>query len=78
MSFRAGFGQSAGSVLVGAAMLAGAGAFLHWEVEGAAGGETFRANVFSAFAAGIGVLAAQAVLVRALERLPEVKLFIEE
>lgn len=78
MSFRAGFGQTAASVLVGAGMLAGAGAFIHWELEAAAGGARLRANVFSAFAAGIGVLAAQAALVRTLERLPEVRRLIEE
>jgi hypothetical protein len=38
----------------------------------AASGE-YRANVFSAYAAGIGILAAQAILVRALERLPDVR-----
>jgi len=36
------------------------------------------ANVFSAYAAGIGILAAQAVLVRALEQLPDVRARIEE
>ena len=36
------------------------------------------ANVFSAYAAGIGILAVQAVLVRALEQLPDVRARIEE
>ena len=34
--------------------------------------------MFAAYAAGIGILFAQALLVRALERLPEVRAVIEE
>ena len=70
MSFQAGFGQTAGSVILGFMLLAGAGLFIRWQVglSGLAG-----VNVFSAFAAGIGILVAQAILVRALERAPEVR-----
>lgn len=76
-SFRAGFGQTPGSILSGVALLLGAGAFIYWQVDRAAAGQA-GPNVFSAFAAGIGVLAAQAVLARALEALPEVRVLIED
>ena len=44
---------------------------------GAADGGRYPAGVFSGYAAGIGILAAQAVLVRVLERDPEVRRQIE-
>jgi hypothetical protein len=78
MSFRAGFGQSARSILGGLALLAGAAAFMYWQISGAANGGRYPAGVFSGYAAGIGILAAQAVLVRSLERRPEVREQIEE
>jgi hypothetical protein len=36
------------------------------------------ANVFAAYAAGIGILAAQAILVRALEEVPDIREKIED
>lgn len=78
MSFQAGFGQTAGSVVTGVVLLLGAGGFLSWEVAKAAASGRMGVNVFSAYAAGIGILVAQAVLVRALERLPEIRAKIEE
>jgi len=78
MSFQAGFGQTPGSVVTGLALLMGAALFIYWQVASVAASGTYRANVFSAYAAGIGILAAQAILVRALERLPEVREKIEE
>jgi hypothetical protein len=78
MSFKAGFGQTAGSIVTGLALLLGAALFIYWQIATVAATGTYRANVFSAYAAGIGILAAQAVLVRALERLPEVRKLIEE
>ncbi len=78
MSFQAGFGQTPGSVVSGVALLMGAGLFIYWQVGQAAQAGRMGANVFSAYAAGIGILAAQAVLARALERLPEVRAQIEE
>lgn len=78
MSFQAGFGQTASSVLIGVGLLAGAALFMYWQIAGAANGGRYPAGVFSGYAAGIGILAAQAVLVRALERLPEVRKRIEE
>ena len=73
MSFQAGFGQTAGSVVVGMSLLLGAGLFIWWQVGRAAQAGQVGANVFAAYAAGIGILAAQAILVRSLEQAPEVR-----
>jgi hypothetical protein len=78
MSFQAGFGQTPTSIITGVAVLMGAALFIYWQIASVAETGTYRANVFSAYAAGIGILAAQAVLVRALERQPEVRAMIEE
>jgi hypothetical protein len=77
MSFQAGFGQTASSVLIGVGLLAGAALFMYWQVAGATVGGRYPAGVFSGYAAGIGILAAQAALVRVLERLPDVRNAIE-
>lgn len=78
LSFAAGFGQSVGSVLTGLGVLAFAAIFIHWQIAGAADGAgRYPAGVFSAFGAGIGILVAQAVLVRVLEREPKVREIIE-
>jgi hypothetical protein len=78
MSFQAGFGQTPGSIVTGLVLLLGAAMFIYWQIASVAATGTYRANVFSAYAAGIGILAAQAVLVRSLERSPEVRKVIEE
>lgn len=78
MSFQAGFGQTPASIITGVALLMGAALFIYWQIAAVAETGTYRANVFSAYAAGIGILAAQAVLVRALERQPDVRAMIEE
>jgi hypothetical protein len=78
MSFRAGFGQSPGSVLAGVALLLGAALLIYREMGKIAHTGRYPANVFAAYAAGIGILIAQAILVRALERRPEVRAQIEE
>jgi hypothetical protein len=75
-SFQAGFGQTAVSVVSGVVLLLGAGLFINWQVARAAAGPA-SANVFSAFAAGVGVLVAQAILTRALERREDLKPRIE-
>lgn len=77
LSFHAGFGQSVGSVLIGIGLLVGAALFMYWQIAGAAGGGRYPAGVFSGYAAGIGILAAQAALVRVLEQHPDVKKQIE-
>jgi hypothetical protein len=73
MSFQAGFGQTPVSILAGVALLLGAAVFIYRQVASVAATGRYQANVFAAYAAGIGILAAQAVLVRALERLPDVR-----
>lgn len=78
LSFQAGFGQTPISVVTGVGLLATAAFFIYWQVADVAHGGRYPAGVFSGYAAGIGILAAQAVLVRALERLPEIRQIIEE
>ncbi len=78
MSFDAGFGQSAGSVIVGVGVLATAAAFIYLQVAGVAHGGRYPAGVFSGYGAGIGILLAQAFVVRRLEKQPEVRERIEE
>jgi hypothetical protein len=77
MSFAAGFGQSALSVIVGVGVLVLAAAFIYLQVSGVAHGGRYPAGVFSGYGAGIGILLAQAVIVRRLERRPDVKARIE-
>ena len=77
MSFEAGFGQTATSVIVGVGLLCGAAAFIYWQVAAVESGGRYPAGIFSGYAAGIGILAAQAVLVRGLEKVPEVRKRIE-
>lgn len=77
MSFLAGFGQNVRSVVGGVVLLGGAAAIIYWQIASAAHGGRYPAGVFSGYAAGIGILAAQAALVRVLERHPEVKKRIE-
>lgn len=77
MSFQAGFGQTAPSILGGVALLGGAAALMYWQIDIGAHGGRYPAGVFSAYAAGIGILAAQAALVRVLEKHPDVKPQIE-
>ncbi len=78
MSFEAGFGQTASSVIIGVGLLAGAALFIYWQVAAVQTGGRYPAGVFSGYGAGIGILAAQAVLVRSLERDPQVRRRIEE
>lgn len=77
MSFLAGFGQNVRSIVAGVVLLGGAAALIYWQISSAAHGGRYPAGVFSGYAAGIGILAAQAALVRVLERHPDVKKQIE-
>ena len=77
MSFQAGFGQNVRSILSGVILLGGAAALIYWQISSAAQGGRYPAGVFSGYAAGIGILAAQAALVRVLEKHPEVRKQIE-
>lgn len=77
LSFQAGFGQTVTSIVVGIGLLGGAALMMYWQIGTASAGGRMPAGVFSAYAAGIGILAAQAVLVRALEKDPQVRKAIE-
>jgi hypothetical protein len=77
LTFIAGFGQKPASIMIGVGFLCGAGFLMYQQVEAAAGGGRYPAGVFSAYGAGIGVLVAQAALLRALQRSPDVRPLIE-
>jgi hypothetical protein len=77
MSFNAGFGQTPVSVISGLGLLAFAAGFIYLQIAGVAKGGRYPAGVFSGYAAGIGILYVQAVLVRSLERDPQVRPRIE-
>lgn len=78
MSFVAGFGQTPFSIVSGLGILGGAAVLIYLQIAAALRGGPYPASIFAAYAAGIGVLLAQAALVRVLERDPEVKRIIEE
>jgi hypothetical protein len=63
-SYRTGFGQGLVSVAVSLTIILAAATFLLWRIHG----PDDPAPAFSAFAAGIGLLIAQVLLVRKLER----------
>jgi hypothetical protein len=77
MSFAAGFGQTVPSVLGGLGVLAVAAAFVFAQIAGHGNGGRYPAGIFSAYAAGVGILFAQAVLARRLEQEPTVRALIE-
>jgi hypothetical protein len=70
-SYRWGFGQTPVSVLSGLGVLAALAAFIYWQTHQAARGVgLYPGGVFSGYAAGIGILLAQLMLGRRLERDP--------
>lgn len=77
MTFVAGFGQKPSSIMIAVGMFCGAGWLIYHQVERAAEGGRYPAGVFSAYGAGIGILIAQAVLARALQRQADVRPLIE-
>lgn len=77
LSYKAGFGQTPGSIISGLGLLAFAAGFIYLQIAGVARGGRYPAGVFSGYAAGIGILIVQAALVRSLERDPEVRARIE-
>lgn len=78
ISFRTGFGQSVISVLAVIGVLIGAAGFIYWQTHSVASGGRYPAGVFSGYGAGIGLLLAQALLVRRMERDPVLRSQIEE
>jgi len=77
MSYVAGFGQTVISVLTGIGLLIVAAGFIYWQVADVANGGRYPAGVFSGYAAGIGILVAQILLVRRMEQDPAVRAVIE-
>ena len=77
IAFRTGFGQSVISVLAVVLILASAATFIILDTANAAQSGRFPESAFAAYAAGIGVLLAQALLVRRLERDPALRPSIE-
>jgi hypothetical protein len=77
LSFASGFGQTPISILSGLGLLGFAAGFIYLQIAGVHHGGRYPAGVFSGYGAGIGVLFAQALLVYALEREPDVRRIIE-
>ena len=77
LSYEAGFGQTVSSILWGLGLLVFAALFIYWQIAGVAKGGRYPAGVFSGYAAGIGAILAQVVLVRRLEHDPEIRRRIE-
>jgi len=77
MTFAAGFGQTPWSVAGVLAVLGLCAAAIFWQIGGHAEGGRYPAGIFSAYAAGIGLLVAQTLLCRTLEREPDVRRLIE-
>lgn len=78
IAFRTGFGQSVISVLAVVLILASAAAFIIFDTAHAARNGRFPESAFAAYAAGVGVLLAQALLTRRLERDPALRPSIED
>jgi hypothetical protein len=78
ISFRTGFGQSAISVLSVVLVLGGFAWLVYADILRAAARGGFPSSAFCAYAAGVGVLLAQALLVRHIERDPALRARIEE
>ena len=70
LSFKTGFGQTLISVLVGLGLIVAVAGLIVWQVHHVATGGTYPGGAFSGFGAGLGILLAQAILVRGLENGP--------
>jgi hypothetical protein len=77
ISFRTGFGQSVVSVLAVVLVLATAASFIYFDTARSLHTGRFPQSAFAAYAAGLGVLLAQALLVRLIERDPMLRPQIE-
>ena len=78
LSYRTGFGQTVISVLAGIGVLFVVAGFIFWSVHVGASGGKYPGGAFSGYAAGIGLLCAQTLLVRGIERDPVFRIQIEE
>ena len=78
LSYRTGFGQTVISVLSGIGVLLVVAGFIFWSIHVGAHGGKYPGSAFSGYAAGIGLLCAQTLLVRGIERDPVLKTQIEE
>ena len=76
-SFTSGFGQTARSVLSGFFLPAAAAGLMLAQIYNAGHGGPFPASILAAYGAGVGILVAQAILVRVLERDPFIRPQIE-
>jgi hypothetical protein len=77
-SYRTGYGQSVISVLAGVGLILLLAGVMFWRIAGAAHGGRDPAGALTAFAAGLGLLIAQAVLLRRIEADPQLGRLIEE
>jgi len=77
MTYAAGFGQTPWSVVGVLAVLGLCAGAIFLQISGYSDGGQYPAGIFSAYAAGIGLLVAQTLLCRTLEREPEVRRLIE-
>ncbi len=71
LSYRTGFGQSVVSVISGLGLLVAVAGLIVWQVHHLAAGGTSPGGAFSGYGAGLGLLLAQVILVRTLERDPD-------
>lgn len=71
VSYRTGFGQSVVSVISGLGLLVAVAGLIVWQVHHLAAGGTSPGGAFSGYGAGLGLLMAQVILVRSLEREPD-------
>jgi hypothetical protein len=78
ISYRTGFGQSVISVLSGVGVLLALAGFIFWQIHDGAHGGRYPGGAFSGYAAGIGLLLAQSILVRRIEGDPVLRRQIEE
>ena len=78
LSYRTGFGQTVISVLAGVGVLIVVAGFIFWSIHIGAHGGKYPGSAFSGYAAGIGLLCAQTLLVRGIERDPVLRAQIEE
>ena len=78
ISYRTGFGQSVVSVLGGLSVLVALAGLIFWQVHQAAHGGRYPGGAFSGYAAGIGLLLAESILVRRIEADPVLRARIED